>query len=85
MTIELDSTLAQAEVLFLSFTQLVADIDRRSAEGSSNGDTGVLRKRNTTTGQDIRQSQSQSPRPADTKIASAVISEELRELLKAGR
>ncbi|KAH8116882.1 RabGAP/TBC [Phellopilus nigrolimitatus] len=32
MTIELDSTLAQAEVLFLSFTQLVADIDRRRAE-----------------------------------------------------
>jgi hypothetical protein len=32
MTIELDSTLAQAEVLFLSFTQMVADIDRRKAE-----------------------------------------------------
>lgn len=32
MTIELDSTLAQAEVLFLSFAQLVADIDRRRAE-----------------------------------------------------
>lgn len=29
MTIELDSTLAQAEVLYLSFAQLVADIDRR--------------------------------------------------------
>lgn len=33
MTIELDTTLAQAEVLFLSFSQLVADIDRRRAEG----------------------------------------------------
>ncbi|KAG6333962.1 hypothetical protein ID866_5130 [Astraeus odoratus] len=35
MTIELDSTLAQAEVLFLSYAQLVADIDRRWAEGQS--------------------------------------------------
>ncbi|KAF8136624.1 rab-GTPase-TBC domain-containing protein [Boletus edulis] len=35
MTIEVDSTLAQAEVLFLSYAQLVADIDRRRAEGSS--------------------------------------------------
>lgn len=32
MTIELDSTLAQAEVLFLSFAQLMADIDRKAAE-----------------------------------------------------
>ncbi|KAG5221671.1 GTPase activating protein [Salix suchowensis] len=32
MTIELDSTIAQAEVLFLSFSQLVADMDRRRAE-----------------------------------------------------
>ena len=85
MTIELDSTLAQAEVLFLSFTQLVADIDRRSAEESSSADTNVLRKRTATAGQETRQGPSRSPRPADTKISSAVISEELRELLKAGR
>ncbi|KAG8754030.1 GTPase activating protein [Serendipita sp. 396] len=32
MTIELDSTLAQAEVLFLSFRQMVQDVDRRQAE-----------------------------------------------------
>lgn len=32
MTIELDSTLAQAEVLFLSFKQIVQDIDARQAE-----------------------------------------------------
>ena len=32
MTIELDSTLAQAEVLFLSFAQLVSDLDQRKAE-----------------------------------------------------
>lgn len=32
MSIELDTTLAQAEVLFLSFRQIVQDIDRRQAE-----------------------------------------------------
>ncbi len=43
MTIELDSTLAQAEVLFLSFAQLMADIDRRQAEEaySSPSQTGL--------------------------------------------
>jgi hypothetical protein len=44
MTIELDTTLAQAEVLFLSFSQIVADIDRRKAEHASNT-TNVLRRR----------------------------------------
>jgi len=37
MTIELDSTLAQAEVLYLSFAQLVGDIDRRQAENNLEG------------------------------------------------
>ena len=47
MTIELDTTLAQAEVLFLSFQQLVCDIDRRRAE-NADGRTTVtteLRRR----------------------------------------
>ena len=44
MTIELDTTLAQAEVLFLSFAQIVADIDRRKSDASSNS-TNVLRRR----------------------------------------
>jgi hypothetical protein len=47
MTIELDTTLAQAEVLFLSFQQLVSDIDHRRAE-NSDGRTTVttgLRRR----------------------------------------
>jgi len=35
MTIELETTLAQAEVLFLSFAQLVADTDKRKAEAMS--------------------------------------------------
>ena len=48
MTIELDTTLAQAEVLFLSFTQLVADIDRRRAENDLTVSTNSneLRQRN---------------------------------------
>jgi len=37
MTIELDSTLAQAEVLYLSFAQLVADIDQKQAENKIEG------------------------------------------------
>ncbi|KAF8654179.1 hypothetical protein AX16_003708 [Volvariella volvacea WC 439] len=44
MTIELDSTLAQAEVLFLSFAQLVADIDHRNANERAAG-SGDLRRR----------------------------------------
>ena len=39
MAIELDTTLAQAEVLFLSFQQLVADMDRRRVEQHSSAST----------------------------------------------
>jgi hypothetical protein len=44
MTIELDSTLAQAEVLFLSFSQLVADIDRRTGEAQEPSASGLRRR-----------------------------------------
>lgn len=44
-TIDLDSTLAQAEVLFLSFAQLLADVDRRQAEDESGRQTSGLRQR----------------------------------------
>ena len=44
MTIELDSTLAQAEVLFLSFAQLIADIDRRKAEEISASSSNLRRR-----------------------------------------
>jgi len=49
MTIELDTTLAQAEVLFLSFSQIVADIDQRKAEhaSSSSSSRNGLRRRST--------------------------------------
>lgn len=45
MSIELDTTLAQAEVLFLSFQQLVADMDRRRVEQHSSATSNVLRLR----------------------------------------
>lgn len=47
MTIELDSTLAQAEVLFLSFSQLVADIDRKAEDARGTRGSG-LRNRTAT-------------------------------------
>jgi len=82
MTIELDSTLAQAEVLFRSFTQIVADIDRRRAELTHSGSQSSLRRRGTASGfSDIARS---STLPADLATLP-VISEELRNLLHTGR
>jgi TBC1 domain family member 15 len=75
MTIELDSTLAQAEVLFLSFAQLVADIDRRQAEEMSSTSANNLRHRKPAT----------SPSPENINVpnvALPTISENLRDLLK---
>ena len=76
MSIELDSTLAQAEVLFLSFSQLVADFDRREAEENSSRSAGL---RNRRTGGAISSSADGTP-----QTRRPVISEELRELLRAG-
>jgi hypothetical protein len=72
MTLDLDSTLAQAEVLFLSFAQLVADIDRRTAEAKS---ASTLRQRKSTL------SGTSDDTAAITKPPK--ISEELRQLLHA--
>ncbi|KAI6118797.1 rab-GTPase-TBC domain-containing protein [Pisolithus croceorrhizus] len=79
MTIELDSTLAQAEVLFLSYAQLVADIDRRRAEDESpfSSSNNVLRRRSSTPN-----SSGAAPR---ANIVLPTLSENLRELLRAGR
>lgn len=67
MTIELDSTLAQAEVLYLSFAQLVADIDRRQVGDAPDRIEG-LRHRG---------------RKKDARSFSLpLISENLRELLE---
>ena len=74
MTIELNSTLAQAEVLFLSFSQLVADIDRRKSEGEVPSPASVLRHRGPS-----------STGSVGIKMTLPQLSENLRELLKAGR
>lgn len=70
MTIELDTTLAQAEVLFLSFAQLVADIDRRQAEATSSSTAG-LRQRKPTAAKD----------KAPSHVNLPTLSDNLRELL----
>jgi hypothetical protein len=79
MTIELDSTLAQAEVIFLSYAQLVADIDRRRAEENSQiSSTNAQIRRQSTTGNDTASAKK-------VNIALPTLSENMRELLKAGR
>ncbi|KAJ6547478.1 GTPase-activating protein gyp7 [Mycena capillaripes] len=74
MTIELDTTLAQAEVLFLSFAQLVADIDRRRADEQKPSTDGLRRRRST-----------QGKPAAEPTLSMPVLSDNLRDLLKAGR
>ncbi|KAH9035387.1 RabGAP/TBC [Lactarius pseudohatsudake] len=75
MTIELDTTLAQAEVLFLSFQQLVADMDRRRVEQSASASaTNGLRHR-----------RSGGEAGSTPQVAYPELSEELRELLVARR
>ncbi|KAF8559817.1 GTPase-activating protein gyp7 [Imleria badia] len=79
MTIELDSTLGQAEVLFLSYAQFVADIDRRRAEESSQSSStsAVIRRRST--------ANSDMVSGKKLNIILPTLSENMRELLKAGR
>jgi len=72
MTIELDTTLAQAEVLFLSFQQLVVDMDRRRIEARHSAAKDGLRHR--------RRSAAAAP-----QVVFPELSEELRELLVARR
>lgn len=74
MTIELDSTLAQAEVLYLSFAQVVADMDRRRAEEPAS--SAQLRKRGA--GQSATEEQ-------NAQVKHPVFDDNLRELLKTGR
>jgi hypothetical protein len=80
MTIELDTTLAQAEVLFLSFAQLVADIDRRKAdEAASSSQTNGLRNR---TAAASSSSANYSAKRANLSLLK--LSDELRKLLVSG-
>jgi TBC1 domain family member 15 len=76
MTIELDSTLAQAEVLFLSFAQLVADVDRRQVEsGGGIAPSSDVRRRNGPAAE----------RQGAGASAAASLSSNLRELLHTGQ
>ncbi|KAJ3772349.1 rab-GTPase-TBC domain-containing protein [Lentinula raphanica] len=77
MTIEVDSTMAQAEVLFLSFAQLVADLDRRHAEDLASKSEGLRHRGvdSTTNEQSSKSSTTKLPLPSGY----------LRDLLKAGR
>ena len=77
MTIELDTTLAQAEVLFLSFAQLVADYDRRHAEAkAANQSPNDMRR---------RQAMSNAVTPVEASSKLPLLSPDLRELLDSGR
>lgn len=77
MTIELDTTLAQAEVLFLSFAQLVADYDRRQAEATATKiSPGDMRRRHIA---------SNSADSAETSSKISLLSSDVRELLESGR
>ncbi|EJD02386.1 RabGAP/TBC [Fomitiporia mediterranea MF3/22] len=101
MTIELDTTLAQAEVLFISFTQLVADIDRRKAENDFTVTTDVnairnRRRKQTGSEATVNGRQKSDDGSSDstevgrttarnTTISLPSIGENLRELLENGR
>jgi len=80
MTIELDSTLAQAEVLFLSFAQMVADLDRRKAERDAPSAPGAdgLRRRHVAGSGPARNGPDDALRDVDLPT----ISDYLRDLLK---
>lgn len=85
MTIELDSTLAQAEVLFLSFKKIVQDIDQRQAELLDSSAAGI-RHRN------VGATEGEGGPSGETRHTSNVvanlkqlpfISDNLRELIKS--
>jgi len=77
MTIELETTLAQAEVLFLSFAQLVADIDKRKAEEvNALSRMHGLRHRNLATSPSTCTTQKKQ-----TDVGPLKLSDDLRKLL----
>jgi TBC1 domain family member 15 len=77
MTIELDTTLAQAEVLFLSFAQLVADIDRRQAENEASA-SGLRRRVTANAG-------TPAGKAKEMNVRLPELSDNLRDLLKVAR
>ncbi|WVQ72719.1 hypothetical protein IAR50_002279 [Cryptococcus sp. DSM 104548] len=89
-TIDLDSTLAQAEVLFLSFQAMVEDIDKSTAEEPQQGE---LRQRVTGKGKGKEVEANEKPREETEALreeeqkvqAKKMISDDLRELLVGWR
>ncbi|TDL24806.1 RabGAP/TBC [Rickenella mellea] len=86
MTIELDTTLAQAEVLFLSFAQLIADVDRRRAEADAATATpppaSQMRRRGALNST-AEEENTDAVRVLRNNLP--MISDDLRDLLKSGR
>ncbi|KAF8326026.1 rab-GTPase-TBC domain-containing protein [Cantharellus anzutake] len=83
MSIELDSTLAQAEVLFLSFSQIIADVDRRRAEhASQHASTREASLRRRTGAEQVSED---APKKSDVRVREIlpIISDDMRELLTA--
>lgn len=76
MTIELNTTIAQAEVLFLSFAQLVADVDRRKAEELVIPNPSAIRRR----GAGVSDGN-----PEHSNLSMPRLSDNLKELLNNGR
>jgi hypothetical protein len=70
-TIDLDTTLAQAEVLFLSFRGLIEDVDHDTAADAA-GDQGLRRRRG---------SSASHKSMLDDKAKSKVVAPALRDLL----
>ena len=83
MTIELDSTLAQAEVLFLSFSQLVTDIDRRRAENTQESENQLRQRQKPKSSEAARSQASSTARNAS--LVTPTLSDDLRELLQNTR
>ena len=79
MTIELDTTLAQAEVLFLSFAQLVSDLDQRKAEAEHQSQQQELRRRKPTSSEGVVD----TSEPIGKELPT--LSPYLRDLLQVGR
>ena len=90
MTIELDTTLAQAEVLFLSFQQLVSDIDRRRAESAPGPVVAELRRRGSgkspaqTASPNINGNREEGSSANRVSVSLPLISDNLREMLVNG-
>ncbi|KAG8933952.1 GTPase activating protein [Tulasnella sp. 419] len=84
MTIELESTLAQAEVLFISFSQIIHDIDRRKGEMQLAGSRLTEIRRRRRTGSKSGRGKVEEVEEV-RNIELPEISDNLRELLISGR